>query len=97
MSNKLNLIQAVTQALDNELELDKSVVIYGEDVGVEGGVFRATVGLREKYGETRVFDSPLAESAIVGSAIGMAINGLKPVVELQFMGFSREAAFFLPF
>ena len=91
MSNKLNLIQAVTQALDNELELDKSVVVYGEDVGVEGGVFRATVGLREKYGETRVFDSPLAESAIVGSAVGMAINGLKPVVELQFMGFSYPA------
>lgn len=91
MDNKLNLIQAVTQALDNELELDKSVVVYGEDVGVEGGVFRATVGLQEKYGEARVFDSPLAESGIVGTAIGMAINGMKPVVELQFMGFSYPA------
>lgn len=91
MSNKLNLIQAVTQALDNELELDKSVVVYGEDVGVEGGVFRATVGLQEKYGEARVFDSPLAESGIVGTAIGMAVNGMKPVVELQFMGFSYPA------
>lgn len=91
MSNKLNLIQAVTQALDNELELDKSVVVYGEDVGVEGGVFRATVGLQEKYGEARVFDSPLAESGIVGTAVGMAVNGMKPVVELQFMGFSYPA------
>ena len=88
MANKLNLIGAVTQALDNELEEDDSVVVYGEDVGVEGGVFRATVGLQEKYGEDRVFDSPLAESGIVGTAIGMAINGLKPVVEMQFMGFS---------
>lgn len=91
MSNKLNLIGAVTQALENELTDDKTVVVYGEDVGVEGGVFRATAGLQEKFGEKRVFDSPLAESGIVGTAIGMAINGLKPVVELQFMGFSYPA------
>lgn len=91
MSNKLNLIGAVTQALENELEEDQTVVVYGEDVGLEGGVFRATVGLQKKFGEKRVFDSPLAESAIVGTAIGMAINGLKPVVELQFMGFSYPA------
>lgn len=58
MSNKLNLIGAVTQALENELEADKRVVVYGEDVGLEGGVFRATVGLQEKFGEKRVFDSP---------------------------------------
>ncbi|OLS01505.1 alpha-ketoacid dehydrogenase subunit beta [Tissierella creatinophila] len=91
MANKLNLIGAVTQALENELAEDKTVVVYGEDVGVEGGVFRATAGLQEKFGEKRVFDSPLAESGIVGTAIGMAINGLKPVVELQFMGFSYPA------
>lgn len=91
MANKLNLIGAITQALENELSEDKTVVVYGEDVGVEGGVFRATAGLQEKFGEERVFDSPLAESAIVGTAIGMAINGLKPVVELQFMGFSYPA------
>ncbi len=91
MANKLNLIGAVTQALDNELEVDESIVVYGEDVGVEGGVFRATVGLQEKYGEDRVFDAPLAESGIVGTAIGMAIKGLKPVVEMQFMGFSYPA------
>ncbi|MGO1468800.1 MAG: alpha-ketoacid dehydrogenase subunit beta [Tissierella sp.] len=88
MANKLNLIGAVTQALENELKEDESVVVYGEDVGVEGGVFRATVGLQEKFGEKRVFDAPLAESGIIGTAIGMAIKGLKPVVEMQFMGFS---------
>lgn len=91
MANNLNIVQAVNQALENEMELDKTVVVYGEDVGVEGGVFRATVGLQEKFGEKRVFDSPLAESAIVGTGIGMAINGLKPVVELQFFGFSYPA------
>ena len=91
MANTLNIVQAVNQALMNELENDKSVVVYGEDVGVEGGVFRATVDLQKKFGKERVFDSPLAESAIVGSAVGMAINGLKPIVELQFMGFSYPA------
>ena len=91
MANTLNIVQAVNQALMNEMENDPTVVVYGEDVGVEGGVFRATVGLQEKFGEMRAFDSPLAESAIVGTAVGMAINGLKPVVELQFMGFSYPA------
>lgn len=91
MTNKLNIVQAVNQALMNEMELDKTVVVYGEDVGLEGGVFRATVGLQEKFGEKRAFDAPLAESAIVGTAVGMAINGLKPVVEMQFMGFSYPA------
>jgi pyruvate dehydrogenase E1 component beta subunit len=91
MANKLNIVQAVNQALMNEMELDKTVVVYGEDVGVEGGVFRATVDLQKKFGEARAFDAPLAESAIVGTAVGMAINGLKPVVEMQFMGFSYPA------
>lgn len=91
MANTLNIVQAVNQALMNEMENDPTVVVYGEDVGVEGGVFRATVGLQEKFGEMRAFDSPLAESAIVGTAVGMAINGLKPVVEMQFMGFSYPA------
>lgn len=91
MANKLNIVQAVNQALMNEMELDKTVVVYGEDVGVEGGVFRATVDLQKKFGEDRAFDAPLAESAIVGTAVGMAINGLKPVVEMQFMGFSYPA------
>lgn len=83
----MSLIEAVTHALDFEMGRDDSVVVYGEDVGYEGGVFRATVGLQAKYGEKRCFDSILAESSIVGSAVGMAINGLKPVVEIQFDGF----------
>lgn len=91
MANTLNIVQAVNQALKNELTNDKTVVVYGEDVGVEGGVFRATVDLQKEFGADRVFDSPLAESAIVGTAIGMAINGLKPVVEMQFSGFMYPA------
>lgn len=91
MANILNIVQAVNQALGNEMENDPSIVVYGEDVGLEGGVFRATAGLQKKFGKDRVFDTPLAESAIVGTAVGMAINGLKPVVELQFMGFSYPA------
>lgn len=91
MANVINIVQAVNQALENEMENDPTIVVYGEDVGLEGGVFRATVGLQKKFGKDRVFDTPLAESAIVGTAVGMAINGLKPVVELQFMGFSYPA------
>jgi len=83
----LNLIEAITNALDVEMGLDETIVVYGEDVGFEGGVFRATKGLQAKYGEKRCFDSVLAESSIIGSGIGMAINGLKPVVEMQFSGF----------
>lgn len=87
----LSLIEAITNALDIEMGLDDTVVVYGEDVGFEGGVFRATKGLQAKYGKERCFDSILAESSIVGSGIGMAINGLKPVVELQFSGFMFPA------
>ena len=83
----LNLVEAVANALDVAMDQDKNVVVFGEDVGFEGGVFRATKGLQAKYGEDRCFDSILAESSIVGSGIGMAINGLKPVVEIQFSGF----------
>ncbi|HKL47498.1 MAG TPA: alpha-ketoacid dehydrogenase subunit beta [Candidatus Izemoplasmatales bacterium] len=82
------ILKAINEALDQAMEKDESVVVYGEDVGFEGGVFRATAGLQKKYGEQRVFDTPIAEAAIVGSAIGMSINGLKPVVEMQFSGFS---------
>lgn len=91
MANTLNIVQAVNQALMNELELDKTLVVYGEDVGLEGGVFRATVDLQKKFGKDRVFDTPLAESAIIGTAVGMAVNGLKPVVEIQFSGFAYPA------
>jgi len=83
----LNLIQTINHTLDQQLEKNKNMVVYGEDVGVEGGVFRATQNLQKKYGVKRVFDTPIAESSIVGSAIGMAINGMKPVVEIQFDGF----------
>ncbi|QLY40215.1 alpha-ketoacid dehydrogenase subunit beta [Hujiaoplasma nucleasis] len=85
------ILQAINEALDQAMEKDESVVVYGEDVGFEGGVFRTTAGLQKKYGEGRVFDTPIAEAAIAGSAVGMAINGLKPVVEMQFSGFSLPA------
>ena len=85
------MVQAINDALDIKLAEDANVVVFGEDVGTEGGVFRVTEGLQQKYGEKRVFDSPLAESAIVGSAVGMAMAGLRPVVELQFCGFVYPA------
>lgn len=87
----MTIVQAVTDAIDIKLAEDPTVVAFGEDVGVEGGVFRATEGLQKKYGEHRVFDSPLAESAIVGTAVGMAMNGLRPIVEMQFCGFVYPA------
>jgi pyruvate dehydrogenase E1 component beta subunit len=87
----MNIVNALNDALDIKLAEDKNVIVYGEDVGVEGGVFRVTEGLQKKYGAERVFDSPLAESGIVGSAIGMAVTGLRPVVEMQFCGFIYPA------
>lgn len=87
----MNMVQAINDALDIKLAEDPNVVVFGEDVGTEGGVFRVTEELQQKYGENRVFDSPLAESAIVGSAVGMAIAGLRPIVELQFCGFVYPA------
>ena len=83
----LNMVQAITACLREELARDPDAVVYGEDVGVEGGVFRATDGLQKEFGAERVFDSPLAESAIVGTALGMAARGMRPVVEMQFSGF----------
>ncbi|VVB97325.1 1-deoxy-D-xylulose-5-phosphate synthase [uncultured archaeon] len=85
---KLNMVQAINLALHEEMEKDPSVVVMGEDVGVDGGVFRVTEGLLNKFGSDRVIDTPLAESGIVGTAIGMAVSGLKPVAEIQFEGFS---------
>ncbi len=87
----MTIVKAINNALDIKLNEDKSIVIYGEDVGVEGGVFRVTEGLQKKYGADRVFDSPLAESGIVGTAMGMAVSGLRPIVELQFDGFTYPA------
>ena len=87
----MNMVNALNQALDLKLADDPNVLVFGEDVGVEGGVFRITEGLQKKYGEKRVFDTPLAEAAIVGSAVGMAAAGLRPVVEMQFSGFAYPA------
>ncbi|HHV85558.1 MAG TPA: alpha-ketoacid dehydrogenase subunit beta [Petrimonas sp.] len=87
----MTMVQAINNALDIKLAEDGNVVVYGEDVGVVGGVFRVTEGLQKKYGAERVFDSPLAESAIVGTGVGMALSGLRPVVEMQFDGFSYPA------
>lgn len=83
----MNMVQAINSALDFKLNDDENVVVYGEDVGVEGGVFRVTEGLQKKYGEKRVFDTPLAESMIIGTGVGMAAAGLRPVAEIQFSGF----------
>ncbi|QBF34342.1 alpha-ketoacid dehydrogenase subunit beta [Mycoplasmopsis phocirhinis] len=84
---KLNNIGAITNALEVMMERDKSIIVYGEDAGFEGGVFRATQGLQKKFGVDRVFDAPISESAIVGSALGSAMAGLRPVAEIQFSGF----------
>ena len=85
---KLNMVQAINLALHEEMQKDPAVLVMGEDVGVDGGVFRVTEGLLNKFGSERVIDTPLAESGIVGTAIGMAVSGLKPVAEIQFEGFS---------
>jgi pyruvate dehydrogenase E1 component beta subunit len=85
---KMTMVQALNLALRQEMEKDDRVVVLGEDVGVDGGVFRITDGLIDQFGDNRSFDTPLAESAIVGMSIGMAIYGLRPVCEIQFSGFS---------
>ncbi|WP_026068794.1 alpha-ketoacid dehydrogenase subunit beta [Methanomassiliicoccus luminyensis] len=87
----MNMVQAINSALANELGADPNVVVFGEDVGRDGGVFRVTEGLQDRFGQDRVFDTPLAESLIAGMALGMAMNGLRPVAEIQFMGFSYLA------
>ncbi len=87
---KMTMVQALNLALRQEMERDDSVVILGEDVGPDGGVFRVTDALIDKFGEQRVIDTPLAEAAIIGLGIGMAIHGLKPVCEIQFSGFAYQ-------
>ena len=84
---KLNMVEAINLALREEMERDSRVVVFGEDVGKEGGVFRVTDGLQERFGPDRVVDTPLAESGIVGTAFGMAVYGLRPIAEIQFEGF----------
>lgn len=90
-TQEITLVEAVNQALAYEMQHDPDVVVLGEDVGANGGVFRATVGLLDRFGADRVLDTPLAESMIAGASIGMAAQGLKPVCELQFMGFVLPA------
>ena len=87
---KMTMVQALNLALRQEMKKDDSVILLGEDVGVDGGVFRVTDGLIEQFGENRVLDTPLAENGIVGMSIGMAVYGLKPVCEIQFSGFSYQ-------
>ncbi|ADB52812.1 alpha-ketoacid dehydrogenase subunit beta [Conexibacter woesei] len=89
--SELNLVEAVRLTLAQELARDERVVVLGQDVGRLGGVFRATDGLHERFGDERVVDTPLAEAVIVGSAIGLAISGMVPVAEIQFMGFLHQA------
>ena len=84
---EMTMIQAITDGMRAEMERDETVLVMGEDVGVNGGVFRATEGLYQKFGENRVFDTPLAESGIIGSAIGLATQNFKPIAEIQFQGF----------
>jgi pyruvate dehydrogenase E1 component beta subunit len=88
---KMTMVQALNLALRQEMEKDDSVVVLGEDVGLDGGVFRVTDGLIDQFGDQRVLDTPLAESAIAGVSIGMAVYGLKPVCEIQFSGFSYQS------
>src|ERR1700742_1601963 len=88
---ELNIIEAIRTTLAAEMERDDRVVLLGQDIGANGGVFRATEGLQERYGEERVVDMPLAEAVIVGSAVGLAIAGAGPIPELQFLGFGSQA------
>jgi pyruvate dehydrogenase E1 component beta subunit len=87
---KMTMVQALNLALRQEMKNDDGVIVMGEDVGVDGGVFRVTDALIDQFGEDRVLDTPLAEAAIVGMSIGMAVYGLKPVCEIQFSGFSYQ-------
>src|SRR5918911_691880 len=87
----MSMIQAIRSALADALERDERVIVFGQDVGVNGGMFRATDGLQARFGAERVIDMPLAEGVIVGSAVGLACSGLVPVPELQFLGFGSQA------
>ena len=88
---EMTMVEAIRSALGDALERDERVIVLGQDVGVNGGVFRATEGLQERFGSDRVVDMPLAEAVIVGSAVGLACSGLVPIPELQFLGFGSQA------
>lgn len=87
----MNMVEALNRSLHQNMQHDDRVVVMGEDIGVNGGVFRVTKGLAEAYGEHRVLDTPLAECGIIGTAVGMAVYGMKPVAEIQFSGFTMQA------
>src|ERR1700716_3959147 len=87
----LNRFEAIRSTLATEMEHDERIILLGQDIGVNGGMFRATEGLQERFGEDRVVDMPLAEGVIVGSSVGLACSGLRPVPELQFLGFGSQA------
>src|SRR5688572_10659792 len=88
---EMTMVQAVRSAMEHELERDPLVLVLGEDVGRNGGVFRATDGLQARFGPLRVVDTPLAEMGIVGTAVGLAASGMAPVAEIQFLGFAYQA------
>ncbi|MEZ5076320.1 MAG: alpha-ketoacid dehydrogenase subunit beta [Solirubrobacterales bacterium] len=88
---EMNIVEAIRATLAAEMERDERIMLLGQDIGANGGVFRATEGLFARYGEERVVDMPLAEAAIVGSAVGLAVSGMVPVAELQFLGFGSQA------
>src|SRR5690606_8035620 len=90
-TKNITLIQAINDGMKTVLERDETTLILGEDVGKNGGVFRATDGLQEIFGDDRVIDTPLSESGIIGTSIGLAVNGMKPIAEIQFMGFIYPA------
>jgi len=87
----MTMVEAIRQALETEMERDERIVLLGEDIGQLGGVFRATDGLQRRFGADRVVDTPLAEAAIIGTSVGLAMSGLVPVPEIQFLGFTQQA------
>jgi pyruvate dehydrogenase E1 component beta subunit len=87
----LNMLEAIRATLAREMQRDERIILLGQDIGLNGGMFRATEGLQERFGEDRVVDMPLAEGVIVGSAVGLACSGLRPIPELQFLGFGSQA------
>jgi pyruvate dehydrogenase E1 component beta subunit len=87
----LDMVQSLNRALRDEMKQDKTVLVLGEDVGRNGGVFRVTEGLQKSFGASRAIDTPLAESAIIGVALGLAMNSMRPVAEIQFSGFLAAA------
>src|SRR6478609_10199416 len=89
---RMSMVEAIRDAMDVMMARDESVVVFGEDVGYFGGVFRCTYGLQQKYGTSRCFDAPISESGIVGTAVGMAAYGLRPVVEIQFADYFYPAS-----